>query len=124
MNLGIAFQLVDDALDYGGASTALGKNVGDDFREGKVTLPSCSRSGAATRRSAASGAARWRVATSPSATWSAQSGSCGGIARSRTRSSARATTARWHADALALFPKSPMKTALLGAVDFCIARVN
>jgi octaprenyl-diphosphate synthase len=37
--LGLAFQLVDDALDYGGASTAMGKNVGDDFKEGKVTLP-------------------------------------------------------------------------------------
>ncbi|MFC6049999.1 polyprenyl synthetase family protein, partial [Methylobacterium hispanicum] len=39
MNLGIAFQLIDDALDYGGTSDALGKNVGDDFREGKITLP-------------------------------------------------------------------------------------
>jgi octaprenyl-diphosphate synthase len=39
MALGIAFQLADDALDYGGASEALGKNAGDDFREGKVTLP-------------------------------------------------------------------------------------
>jgi len=38
-NLGLAFQLIDDALDYGGTSKALGKNVGDDFREGKVTLP-------------------------------------------------------------------------------------
>jgi octaprenyl-diphosphate synthase len=37
--LGLAFQLVDDALDYGGLSTAMGKNTGDDFREGKVTLP-------------------------------------------------------------------------------------
>ena len=37
--LGLAFQLVDDALDYGGASAAMGKNTGDDFREGKVTLP-------------------------------------------------------------------------------------
>ncbi|MEM9737227.1 MAG: polyprenyl synthetase family protein, partial [Pseudomonadota bacterium] len=37
--LGMAFQLADDLLDYGGSSAALGKNTGDDFREGKVTLP-------------------------------------------------------------------------------------
>ncbi len=39
MNLGLAFQLADDALDYGGTTEALGKNAGDDFREGKATLP-------------------------------------------------------------------------------------
>ena len=39
LKLGYAFQLVDDALDYGGASAELGKNAGDDFREGKATLP-------------------------------------------------------------------------------------
>jgi len=38
-NLGLAFQLSDDALDYGGATETLGKNAGDDFREGKATLP-------------------------------------------------------------------------------------
>jgi octaprenyl-diphosphate synthase len=37
--LGLAFQLVDDALDYGGLAAVMGKNTGDDFREGKVTLP-------------------------------------------------------------------------------------
>ncbi|MEL6793420.1 MAG: polyprenyl synthetase family protein [Pseudomonadota bacterium] len=37
--LGVAFQLVDDLLDYGGSSASMGKNVGDDFREGKATLP-------------------------------------------------------------------------------------
>jgi len=37
--LGLAFQLVDDALDYGGFEAALGKSIGDDFREGKMTLP-------------------------------------------------------------------------------------
>ncbi|MEE9453697.1 MAG: polyprenyl synthetase family protein [Paracoccaceae bacterium] len=37
--LGISFQIVDDLLDYGGASAKLGKNIGDDFREGKLTLP-------------------------------------------------------------------------------------
>jgi octaprenyl-diphosphate synthase len=38
-NLGLAFQLVDDALDYSGDSRKLGKSVDDDFREGKITLP-------------------------------------------------------------------------------------
>ncbi|MCE5973597.1 polyprenyl synthetase family protein [Sinirhodobacter sp. WL0062] len=37
--LGIAFQMVDDLLDYGSASDVIGKNVGDDFRERKLTLP-------------------------------------------------------------------------------------
>jgi octaprenyl-diphosphate synthase len=49
-DLGIAFQLVDDALDYSGASETLGKNPGDDFREGKATLPlllAIARTGAA-----------------------------------------------------------------------------
>ncbi|WP_430399018.1 polyprenyl synthetase family protein [Ferrovibrio sp.] len=38
-DLGIAFQLIDDALDYASDGATLGKNTGDDFREGKVTLP-------------------------------------------------------------------------------------
>jgi octaprenyl-diphosphate synthase len=38
-NLGIAFQLVDDAMDYDSASGEMGKDKGDDFREGKMTLP-------------------------------------------------------------------------------------
>lgn len=37
--LGISFQIVDDLLDYGGASASLGKNTGDDFRERKLTMP-------------------------------------------------------------------------------------
>jgi len=39
MELGLAFQLVDDVLDYRGESGAMGKNTGDDLREGKMTLP-------------------------------------------------------------------------------------
>jgi octaprenyl-diphosphate synthase len=38
-NLGIAFQLVDDAIDYASDAATMGKGVGDDFRDGKVTLP-------------------------------------------------------------------------------------
>jgi octaprenyl-diphosphate synthase len=39
LNLGIAFQLVDDVLDYTAQEATLGKSVGDDFRDGKITLP-------------------------------------------------------------------------------------
>jgi octaprenyl-diphosphate synthase len=39
LNLGIAFQIVDDALDYAADQAALGKTIGDDFREGKITAP-------------------------------------------------------------------------------------
>ncbi len=39
LNLGIAFQLVDDALDYSSDTATMGKEVGDDFRDGKITLP-------------------------------------------------------------------------------------
>jgi len=51
-DLGLAFQLVDDALDYSGESETLGKNPGDDFREGKATLPlllAIARTGAAEK---------------------------------------------------------------------------
>jgi octaprenyl-diphosphate synthase len=51
-DLGLAFQLVDDALDYSGESGELGKNPGDDFREGKATLPlllAIGRTGASER---------------------------------------------------------------------------
>ena len=39
LNLGIAFQIMDDVLDYMASKVAIGKNIGDDFREAKVTLP-------------------------------------------------------------------------------------
>jgi octaprenyl-diphosphate synthase len=38
-NFGMAFQLIDDAIDYSSTNESLGKNIGDDFKEGKITLP-------------------------------------------------------------------------------------
>jgi octaprenyl-diphosphate synthase len=38
-SLGIAFQLIDDVLDYSAREVVLGKSIGDDFRDGKITLP-------------------------------------------------------------------------------------
>jgi octaprenyl-diphosphate synthase len=39
LNLGLAFQIIDDVLDYSAEQARLGKTIGDDFREGKITLP-------------------------------------------------------------------------------------
>ena len=66
MNLGLAFQLIDDALDYSAEQAKLGKEVGDDFREGKITLPVILAFAAAMKRNAPSGAAPssgWNRAT-------------------------------------------------------------
>ncbi len=97
MNLGVAFQLIDDALDYGGTSAKLGKNVGDDFREGKITLPIVLSFRAGRTPSATSGAARWKKARSTTAIWKPRSPPCASTARSKTQSSGRSTTAQWRA---------------------------
>ena len=70
INLGIAFQLVDDALDYAADQAKLGKTVGDDFREGKITLPVLVAYAAGDAgRSARSGGAPSRPASRPTTTW-------------------------------------------------------
>ena len=68
-NLGIAFQLVDDMLDYSARKPRWARSVGDDFREGKITLPVVLAYRAATKPSARSGAARWRIRISATAIW-------------------------------------------------------
>ncbi len=124
MNLGIAFQLVDDALDYGGTSSALGKNVGDDFREGKVTLPVV----LSFRRGDDEERAFWRRTIERADVQDEDLERAVGIMRRHRAIEDTVERARHYGamarDALALFPKSPMKTALLRAVDFCIARVS
>ena len=124
MNLGIAFQLIDDALDYGGSSAKLGKNVGDDFREGKITLPivlSFRRGTDAERefwrRTLEKGDVRDDDLETALATLRKHR------ALEDTVERARHYGAMAH-DALELFPQTPMKAALVEAIDFCISRAH
>lgn len=122
MNLGIAFQLIDDALDYGGKSAKLGKNVGDDFREGKITLPvvlSFRRGTEKERefwnRTLADGDVRDDDLDTALALITRHNAIEDTVGRAR-HYGAIAT------DALALVPPSEVKTALEEAVEFCIGR--
>jgi octaprenyl-diphosphate synthase len=124
MNLGIAFQLVDDVLDYGGKSAKLGKNVGDDFREGKITLPVVLsfRRGSETERSFWIGALeRGEVTDSDLETALGLMTKHRALEDTIKRAQHYGAIAR---DALALFPASEMKQALEEAVDFCTARTH
>src|ERR1700756_1808899 len=122
MNLGITFQLVDDALDYGGVSSRLGKNIGDDFREGKITLPVV----LAFRRGSDAEREFWRRTLERGETTDADlDHAIGLMVKHRALEDTIGRAHHYGAiarDALALFPDSKMKTALAETVDFCIAR--
>jgi octaprenyl-diphosphate synthase len=124
MNLGIAFQLVDDALDYGGKAAKLGKNIGDDFREGKITLPVV----LSFRRGTESERSFWRrTLEDGEATEADLEYAIGLMAKHRALEDTIQRARHYGAiakDALALFPASPMKEALEETVEFCIARSN
>jgi octaprenyl-diphosphate synthase len=122
LNLGIAFQIVDDVLDYAAHQATLGKTVGDDFRDGKITLPvvlSFLR-GDETERTF------WRR------TLEDQEQKDGDLAKAITlmekHGSLRDSIERARhygavaRDALGVFPDSAEKRALLELVDFAIAR--
>ncbi len=124
LNLGIAFQLVDDVLDYGGVAAKLGKNTGDDFREGKITLPVV----LSFRRGSEQERAFW--------TRTLQAGEIGdgdfetalGLMRKHRALDDTIDRARHHAkmaqDALGLFPASAMREALEQVVEFCLSRAH
>ena len=127
MNLGLAFQLVDDALDYGGTAADLGKNVGDDFREGKITLPVvlAYRRGTEGERDVLAQGHRGR-ATSTTATSREGDGLMQQIRRD-LRDTDRARAALWRhrpRRARAADARSAHKDALLEVIDFCIDRAN
>lgn len=120
--LGIAFQLVDDVLDYGGSSAAMGKNVGDDFREGKATLPVFLCAADADEEEAAF----WeRVIEDHEqededlATALAYFAQHDALERTKARATEWGQTA---VKALDAFPDSDLKTALTDIVDFVVSR--
>lgn len=121
-NLGIAFQLVDDALDYSARQATLGKTVGDDFREGKITLPIV----LAFRRGTPEERQFWRrcleeMDQTDDDLAHAQELIARHDAITDTIERARHYGARAR-DALAIFPESVMKSALVDAVEFTIER--
>ena len=121
-NLGIAFQLIDDVLDYSAREIVLGKSIGDDFRDGKITLPvvlAFQRGDARERRF-------WRRTLE-------QGGQREGdlahaiellerraaLADSLTRAAEFSATAR---RTLERFPPTPARQAMLDLADFCVER--
>ncbi|MGE0036310.1 MAG: polyprenyl synthetase family protein [Xanthobacteraceae bacterium] len=124
MNLGIAFQLVDDALDYGGKAAKLGKNVGDDFREGKITLPVV----LSFRRGSEAERTFWRRTLEEGEASDADLEQAIGLMTKHRALEDTIQRARHYGaiakDALALFPASAMKEALEETVEFCIDRSN
>jgi octaprenyl-diphosphate synthase len=123
LDLGIAFQLVDDALDYASQQATLGKTIGDDFREGKITYPVL----VAYQRGDEQERAFWRRAME------AEDQRAGdlehAIALLEKHRSHAATIERAEAycesarAALQIFPDSPEKSALLETVSFCVERL-
>jgi octaprenyl-diphosphate synthase len=123
-SLGIAFQLVDDALDYGGDSKNLGKSVGDDFREGKITLPVI----LSFRRGTPEERAFWQRTLADSDIRDGDLDHAQALMRRHKAIEATLERARHYGDvardALAIFPDSAAKKAMLDVVGFCIARAN
>jgi octaprenyl-diphosphate synthase len=123
-NLGIAFQLVDDALDYSGNSARLGKSVGDDFREGKITLPVilCFRRGGDRER------AFWKRTLSDGKIEDGDFEHAVGLMKKHNAIDATLERARHYGaiarDALAIFPADANASALTEVIGFCVSRAN
>ncbi|MEO7915597.1 MAG: polyprenyl synthetase family protein [Novosphingobium sp.] len=121
-NLGIAFQLVDDAIDYDSDAATMGKGQGDDFREGKMTLPvilAYARGNAEERRFWEDAIAGFRSEDADLAHAKEL------IARHDTVSATRERArhyARRAIDSIAGFPASPARAAMAEAAEFAVAR--
>ena len=121
-NLGIAFQLIDDALDYSARQAELGKTVGDDFREGKITLPVI----LAFRRGTEEERTFWRRTLEDLDQHDSDMERAQGLIRQHGALDDTIARARHYAaiarDALGFFPDGEPKHALTEVVDFCVER--
>jgi octaprenyl-diphosphate synthase len=121
-NLGIAFQLSDDVIDYASDAATMGKGVGDDFRDGKMTLPVI----LAYARGSEADRAFWRSAIGGERVSDADLAHAIALLKSTDALADTVERARHYArraiDALAIFPASKAKSALTEAAEFAVAR--
>ncbi|MCB2109486.1 MAG: polyprenyl synthetase family protein [Defluviimonas sp.] len=122
--LGIAFQIVDDLLDYGGKSAVIGKNTGDDFRERKLTLPVIK----AVARASEEERAFWRRAIEKGDQRAGDlDRAMALLARHGAMEMARSEALDW-ADrakrALSILPDHELKGMLAALADYVVARVS
>jgi octaprenyl-diphosphate synthase len=121
--LGIAFQIVDDLLDYGGSAVALGKNVGDDFRERKLTLPVIKAVGQANEAERAF----WvRVIGKGQQTDGDLEQAMAIMARHGAMEAARADALAWTGRAVAALdalPEHDLRDMLADLADYVVARI-
>ena len=123
-NLGVAFQLIDDALDYSGKQALLGKTVGDDFREGKITLPVV----LSYRRGDDEERDFWKRTLEEGEQSEADLDTALSLMQKHRAIDDTIDRAKHYGaiarDALAIFAPCEHKTALLEAIEFCIARAH
>jgi len=121
-NLGIAFQLTDDAIDYSSDASVMGKPQGDDFRDGKMTLPVI----LAYARGTEHDRAFWRSAIGGDRVSDDDLVHATALLKATDALTDTVERARQYGrravDALAIFPASKAKAALIEAAEFAIAR--
>ena len=121
-NLGLAFQIVDDALDYGGTASVIGKSIGDDFREGKITLPVI----IARRRGSDEDRAFWDRAMNVETQEESDLAHAIHLIRQTDAAQASLDEARAYAglakSCLMSLPDSAYKQVLADLADFCVSR--
>ncbi len=122
--LGIAFQIADDLLDYGGDTTATGKNLGDDFRERKLTLPVIK----AVAKADAEERAFWKRTIEKGDQKDGDlEQALALIANHGTMDTTRTEALEWSArakDALAILPEHELRDMMRDLADYVVARIN